>query len=188
MTKRLLLTAFEPFGGEDVNASLLALSAVPDRVGDWEIQKAVLPVVFKTAGERAIALAEERKPDAVICLGQAAGRTAVTPELVGINLQYASIPDNAGNRPTDTPAVEGGPNAYFSTLPVRQMVQAMTDAGCRAAVSCSAGTYVCNDLFYRMLHRFCGTEVRVGFIHVPAASDMDAASVAKALEAAIRIL
>ena len=188
MTRRLLLTAFEPFGGETVNASLLALSALPDRVGAWEIRKGVLPVVFGAAGERAAALAEGFRPDAVICLGQAAGRKQVTPELVAINLRYARIPDNDGNSPADLPVVPEGPAAYFATLPARKMARAMEEAGCPAAVSCSAGTYVCNDLFYTLLHRFRGTAVGVDFIHVPAAADLDPALAAKAVEAAIRVI
>ena len=186
--RRLLITAFEPFGGEAVNASLLALSALPDRLEGWEIRKAVLPVVFGEAGEKATALTEEWKPDVVLCLGQAGGRKQVTPELLAINLQYARIPDNAGNSPMDLPVIPEGPAAYFTALPVREMARAMTEAGFPAAVSYSAGAYVCNDLFYRLLHRFRDTEIRVDFIHVPAVTDLDPAQAAGAILAAIRSL
>ncbi len=185
---RLLLTAFEPFGGEAVNASRLALSALPDRVGPWELRKAVLPVIFGAAGEQAAALAELWRPEAVICLGQAAGRKQVTPELVAVNLRFARIPDNAGNSPADLPVVPEGPAAYFATLPVREMARAMEEAGVPAAVSYSAGAYVCNDLFYTLLHRFHDTDTRVDFIHVPAASDLDPALAARAVEAALRAI
>ena len=184
-SKKLLLTAFEPFGGDAVNASLEALHAMPERVGGWEITKAVLPVVFAQAGEKAAALAERLRPNAVLCLGQAAGRKQITPELVAINLQYARIPDNAGNTPLDRPVEPGGPAACFATLPARRMAEAMTRGGFPAALSYSAGAYVCNDLFYRMLRRFAGTKTLAGFIHVPAAADLDPKTAAEALCAAL---
>ena len=186
--KRLLVTAFEPFGGEAVNASLLALRALPEAVGDWRILKKVLPVVFGRAAEEAIAAAADLRPDAVLCLGQAAGRKAVTPELVAVNLQFARISDNAGNAPEDEPVIPGGRAAYFATLPARKLARAMVDAGFPAALSCSAGLYVCNDLMYRLLAHFDGTGVGMDFIHVPAAADLDPAVSAKAVEAAIRAI
>ncbi len=186
--KLLLVTAFEPFGGEAVNASLLALRALPETVGPWRLVKRILPVVFGGAGKEAIRAAEELRPDAVLCLGQAAGRKAVTPELVAVNLQYARIPDNAGNAPMDEPVVRGGREAYFAALPARKLARAMTDAGFPAALSCSAGLYVCNDLMYRMLHRLDGTGVPMDFIHVPAAADLDPALSAGAIAAAIRAI
>ena len=103
----------------------------------------------------------------IVCVGQAAGRAAITPEVVGINLRNASIPDNVGNRPNHTPVVEGAPAAYFSTLPVREMVAALQAAGLPCALSYSAGVFVCNDLLYTLLHRYDGTNTRVGFIHIP---------------------
>lgn len=183
--KLLLVTAFEPFGGEAVNASMLTLQALPETVGPWRIVKKVLPVVFGRAAEEAIAASEELRPEAVLCLGQAAGRKAVTPELIAVNLQYGRIPDNAGCAPMDVPVLPGQREAYFATLPARALAAAMTEAGFPAALSCSAGLYVCNDLMYRMLHHFDGTGVRMDFIHVPAVSDLDPAASAKAIEAAI---
>ena len=188
MVRRLLLTAFGPFGGEAVNASLLALSALPDALPGWTVKKAVLPVVFGEAGERAIALAEAWNPDVILCLGQAAGRKQVTPELIAVNLQYARIPDNAGNTPLDLPVIPGDREAYFTALPVREMARAMEEAGFPAAVSATAGLYVCNDLFYRLLSRFRGTDTRAGFLHVPAVSDLDPSVSAKAIETAIRAI
>lgn len=185
MRHTLLITAFEPFGGETENASMLAVAALPDRIGPWQLHKAVLPVEFGGAGHRAIALAEELKAEAVLCVGQAAGREAVTPELVAVNLQYARIPDNAGHSPLDVPVVPGGREAYFSTLPVRAMAEAVMAAGIPGALSCSAGLYVCNDLYYRLLHHFHGSPVRVAFIHVPAlrgTPSMEPATAERALE------
>lgn len=186
--RRLLITAFEPFGGEPDNASMRAVEALPDSVGPWKIHKAVLPVEFGTAGDRAIALAEALDAEVVICVGQAAGRGGVTPELAALNLQYARIPDNAGRSPRDVPVVPGAGEACFSTLPVRAMAEAIRAAGIPADVSYSAGLYVCNDLYYRMLHHFRGTGVRVAFIHVPAlrgTPSMAPADAARALELAI---
>ena len=166
--RTLLITCFEPFGGETENASMLAVDALPDTVGSWRLHKALLPVEFGTAGDRAIALAEELGAEVVICVGQAASRGGVTPELVALNLQHAPIPDNAGRSPQDVPVVPGAREAYFSTLPVRAMAEAIRAEGIPAALSYSAGLYVCNDLYYRLLHHFRGTGVRAAFIHVPA--------------------
>lgn len=184
----LLITSFEPFGGEAENASMLAVDALPASIGPWRLQKAVLPVEFGTAADRAIALQEVCGAKVVVCVGQAAGRAAVTPELVALNLQYASIPDNAGRSPRDVPAVPGAREAYFSTLPVRAMADAIRSNGIPAALSLSAGAYVCNDLYYRLLHHYANTGVRVAFIHVPAASgtpSMEPAVAARALALAI---
>ena len=186
MVNRLLVTAFEPFGGEAVNASALTLEALPERIGGWRLEKLLLPVVFGLAGERVIARAEALEAGAVVCLGQAAGRTQVTPELLAVNLRYARIPDNAGNRPLDEPAVPGAREAYFATLPPRPMAEAMAAAGFPAALSCSAGTYVCNDTLYQVLHRFHGAGLRADFIHVPAVRDLDPAVAALAIKAGLR--
>ncbi|MBR4905691.1 MAG: pyroglutamyl-peptidase I [Clostridia bacterium] len=184
----LLITSFEPFGGETENASMLAVNALPDTVGPWHLHKAVLPVEFGTAGDRAVALAEEIGAEVVICVGQAGGRGAVTPELVALNLQQAPIPDNAGRSPQYEPVVSGAQDAYFSTLPVIRMADAMRENGVPGVLSLSAGLYVCNDLYYHVLHHFHGTGVRAAFIHVPAASgtiSMDPETAARALTLAI---
>ena len=177
--KKLLITSFEPFGGESVNASLLAVSALPDKIGGFEIHKLTLPVVFGRAAELAIEYAESRGVDAVLATGQAAGRAAVTPELVAVNIQYARIPDNDGNCPSDAPVIAGGREAYFSTMPIRRMAEAAAVAAL-CTVSYSAGAYVCNDVYYRLLHRFHGTHVRVGFIHVPVTPEQGSPSLVTA--------
>ena len=140
--KKLLITGFEPFGGEKINPSWEAVKLLPETIGDFEIAKAEIPVVFEKAAETVLAKADKLKPDAIICVGQAGGRTGITPEMVAINLRFASIPDNDGNQPKDIPCVEGGENAYFSTLQVRKMVSAISDPGIPCSVSYSAGTYV----------------------------------------------
>jgi pyroglutamyl-peptidase len=123
--------------------------------------------VFGLAAETVMAVAEDLCPDVILCVGQAGGRSAITPEVVAINLREASIPDNGGNRPVNLPVVPNGPAAYFSTLPVRDMVAAIKEAGIPAQLSYSAGAFVCNDLLYTLLHRYADTPVLVGFIHVP---------------------
>ena len=189
--RTLMITCFEPFGGETENASMLSVDALPDTVGPWHLHKALLPVEFGKAGDRAIALAEEIGAEVVICVGQAAGRVAVTPELVALNLQHAPIPDNAGRSPLDVPVVPGAREAYFSTLPVRAMTEAIRAEGIPAALSYSAGLYVCNDLYYRLLHHFRGTGVRAAFIHVPAfrgTPSMEPSAAARALALAIGVI
>ena len=163
----LLITGFDPFDGETVNPAWEAVKRLPDTIGGWTLHKLEIPTVFADASRAVIAEAQRIKPDAVICVGQAGGRAAVTPEMVGINLRYGRIADNAGCAPQDEPVVPGAPAAYFATLPVRAMAEAVSAAGIPAAVSYSAGAFVCNDVLYSVLHHFNGTGVRSGFIHVP---------------------
>ena len=165
--KKLLITGFDPFGGEHINPSWEAVKQLPDRIGDYLVTKVKIPTVFGTAAARIIDTADELKPDVILSIGQAGGRRAVTPELVAINLQEARIPDNAGIQPVNIPVVPEGPAAYFATVPVREMVNAINSADIPATLSYSAGAFVCNDVLYRLLHRFDGTATRVGFIHVP---------------------
>lgn len=165
--KKLLITGFDPFGGESINPAWEAVKLLPDAIGDYELTKLEIPTVFGVAAQTVIDKAEELNPDVIISAGQAGGRASVTPEMVGINLRFATLPDNMGAVPCDIPIIEGGPAAYFSTLPVRAMAKAICDAGLPGAVSYSAGSFVCNDVLYSVLHRFAGTSVRAGFIHVP---------------------
>ena len=164
---KILITAFEPFQQESLNATMEALALLPDTAHGHTLLKHILPVEFGKAVTAAVRLVEELRPDAVICLGQASGRTDITPERVAINVMDARIADNAGNQPVDAPIRTDGPAAYFPTLPVKAMVQAMKEAGTPASLSNTAGTYVCNDVLYTLCHHFAGTETKVGFIHVP---------------------
>ena len=165
--KKLLITGFEAFGGETINPSWEAVARLPETIGEYSLTKLRLPVVFGEAARIAISAAEEGNFDAVLCIGQAGGRSAITPELVGINLRHATIPDNNGNQPKDEPIAEGGNAAYFSTLPVREMSEAIKAVGLPSAVSYSAGAYVCNDLLYSLLSHFDGSGTRAAFIHIP---------------------
>ena len=165
--KKLLITGFEPFGGESINPSWEIVKALPDVVGDYELTKLCIPVVFGSAAELVLERAGEIKPDVILSIGQAGGRSAITPELVAINRRHASIPDNMGNKPTDEPIIPGGETAYFSTLPVRRMTEAISASGVSAQLSYTMGSYVCNDLTYILLSHFQDSETQVGFIHVP---------------------
>lgn len=164
---KILVSCFEPFAGDAVNPAQEAVSRLPESINGAEIVKVTLPVVFGDAGDRLAEAIDREKPDAVLCVGQAGGATAIRVERVAVNLDDARIPDNAGARPEDAPVVPGGPNAYFATLPVKRLAQAVRDAGADAEISNSAGTFVCNHVFYRALHKTDGTPVRAGFIHVP---------------------
>lgn len=165
--KRILVTGFDPFGGETINPAREAVMRLPDVICNCEIAKLEVPTVFGLAAETVLGVAQALCPDAIICVGQAGGRSAVTPEVVGINLREASLPDNAGHRPMNTPVVRGAPTAYFATLPVRDMVAAAKAKGIPCQLSYSAGTFVCNDLLYTLLHAYRDTDVKVGFVHIP---------------------
>lgn len=183
--KKLFVTYFEPFGGGDRNSSLEAVKLLPDRIGGAEIIKTELPVVFGKAAAIAADIAAEYNVDGVISVGQAAGRKSVTPELVAINYMDAKIPDNDGNQPQGERIDGDGAAAYFSTFDAGIMAAAINAAGIGAAVSYSAGAYVCNDVFYRLSRRFDGTGVRIGFIHVPDIDTLAPENASKALVAAI---
>ena len=165
---KLLLTAFEPFGGESMNPALEAMRRLPDRVGEIEIVKVTVPVTFTGCFAPVAEAIRTYAPDAVLCLGQAGGRSAMTPERVAVNLDDARMPDNAGDMPVDRPVAPEGPAAYFATLPVKAMAEAIRAAGVEAAVSYTAGTFVCNHLLYSLLHLLARERpgVRAGFMHV----------------------
>lgn len=165
--KKLLITGFDPFGGEAINPAWDAVKKLPDTVGEYQLVKLEIPTVYGEASRRVLFAAQACGADVILCIGQAGGRKTITPEMVGINLRHARIADNAGNQPEDTPVAENAPAAYFATVPVRKMAQAAQDAGIPASVSYSAGTFVCNDTLYAVLHRLAGTPVKAGFIHVP---------------------
>lgn len=191
--KKLLITGFAPFGGGDINPSWQAVQALPKQVGDFELYKMELPTVFGAAAALVLAKAEEIGADMVLSVGQAGGRDAVTPERIAVNIRDARIPDNVGNQPRGEFVAADGPAAYFATVPVEKMAQAIRDREIRATVSNSAGAYVCNDVMYSVLHHFAGTSVKAGFIHVPqlpqqGTPSMELEQITQALEAAIKAL
>ncbi len=190
---KILITGFEPFGGDAVNPSWEAVQALPEQIGSHQVCKLRLPVVFGQAAEMAIAEAKRLQADAVLAIGLAGGRRAVTPEVVAINLRDAGIPDNAGQQPHDEPIAPGAPAAYFSTLPVRAMKDAIRTADIPAMLSYSAGVYVCNDLMYSLLQHFADTQVKCAFMHVPYLPDMGTSSlplekITAAIKAAVEVL
>lgn len=167
--KKLLLTAFEPFGGEKINPSAQAVERLPRRIGELEIATLILPVVFGKSAEKLRAAMDEIRPDAVFSIGQAGGRAELTPERLAVNLMDAPIPDNEKNQPHDVPVCADGPAAYFSTLPVSAMADAIRGEGLPARLSNTAGLYVCNAVMYAALHHAARTLPRClcGFMHVP---------------------
>lgn len=162
---RALVTAFEPFGGETLNAAAEALKLLPETLPGLGVTKAILPTSFARSGpalEEALAAADF---DIVLCLGEAGGRSAVSLERVAINLDDARIPDNDGRKPEDQPIVPGGPDAYFSRLPLKTLRETLAAAGIPCQISNTAGTFVCNHVMYLLLGR---EEIRFGgFVHVP---------------------
>ena len=166
----ILLTGFEPFDGETVNPSwqaVLRAQALWD--GPEDLHIAEIPVDFDTC-DRALAEALGRfRPDLVIAVGQAGGRSGISVERVAINVDDARIPDNAGFQPVDAAIVPGGPAAYFSTLPIKACVAALAEVGIPASVSQTAGTYTCNHLFYQLMHTLENElpDARGGFVHIP---------------------
>lgn len=166
--RTILLTGFEPFGGETVNPSWRIASALDgETLGDARVHAQCLPTVFRASLRGLRAALRRHQPVLVVALGQAGGRAELSIERVAINVDDARIPDNAGARPIDAPVVRGGPAAYFSTLPVKAIVAALRARGVPAAVSQTAGTFVCNHVFYGLQHALAGTRVRSGFVHVP---------------------
>lgn len=165
--KKLLITGFDPFGGEAVNPSWEAVVRLDDSIGNYLLTRLQLPTLFSKAAAVLLETAATLKPDVILCIGQAGGRKGITPEVIGINLREARIPDNGGNQPLNQPVLFDGPAAYFATVPVRDMVAAMQMDGIPCGLSYSAGTFVCNDVLYSVLHHYDGTATRAGFIHVP---------------------
>ncbi|WP_288462585.1 pyroglutamyl-peptidase I [uncultured Pseudomonas sp.] len=164
----LLLTGFAPFGGETLNPSWEAVRRLDgERLGDLPVVAAQLPTEFGAALRVLDELLERHRPTLVVAVGQAGGRAELSLERIAINVDDARIPDNAGRQPIDEPVVAGGPAAYFSTLPIKAMTRVLRDAGIPAAVSQTAGTFVCNHVFYGLQHRLQGSGVRGGFIHIP---------------------
>lgn len=166
---KILVTGFEPFGGELTNPSWEVAGTLPETIAGHAVVCERIPVSFGRGPAAVLAAIQREDPSVVLCLGQAGGRAKVTPEFVGINYADARIPDNDGGQPRGARLLEDAPDAYFSTLPVHAMVQAMVDAGVPAAVSYTAGAYVCNAVLFSVLHALAKSRstARAGFVHVP---------------------
>ncbi|AYU55430.1 pyroglutamyl-peptidase I [Staphylococcus debuckii] len=166
---KILVTAFDPFGGEATNPALEAVKLLPEKIAHHEITKLEIPTVFHKSSDKIAEILKENTYDAVLAIGQAGGRYHLTPERVGINIDDARIPDNENNQPIDIPIQSDGAPAYFSNLPVKKMTQSIKDAGVPASLSNTAGTFVCNHILYQLgyLQATQYPEMLFGFIHVP---------------------
>ena len=168
MTKTVLLTGFEPFNKETINPAWEAVRALAGWAGEgFAVEVRQLPCVFGDAQEVLKEAIGSLRPDVVIAVGQAGGRVDMSVERVAINVDDAPIPDNAQKQLVDQPIVADGPAAYFSTLPIKAIVRALRDAGLPASVSQTAGTFVCNHVFYGLMHHTSGSGIKAGFIHIP---------------------
>lgn len=192
---RIIFSAFEPFGGEKVNSAAKALELIDDVCGH-EIRKIIIPTCFGSDYIPLFSAIDSFSPDAVICLGQAGGRKGISIERVAINVMDASIPDNDGYKPSGEPVVPGGDAAYFSTLPIYAMKEAIAVAGIDAYISNTAGTFVCNHIMYCLLHKY-GKILKAGFVHIPFTREqaersgapwMTSEDAAHALKAAVSVL
>ena len=196
----VLMTGFDPFGGARINPAWEAVKKVRAPEGVTLVKKEI-PTVFRTSGTELLKAMEEHDPDLVLLIGQAAGRNRISVERVAINLDDARIADNEGDRPEERIIEEDGKNAYFARLPVKKLADAISEAGVPAAVSLSAGSFVCNHLFYVLLHALdsSGSAARGGFIHVPAVPEqlpdmpagtpfMPLSDIVKGLDTALEVL
>lgn len=195
---KVLVTGFEPFGGEKVNPAFLAVKMLPDILHGATIIKREIPTAFYDSREVLQNYMRDEQPDLVFCIGQAGGRAGITVEKVAINLAEAGIPDNRGNQPEDEEIVESGPTAYFTNLPIKAIVNKIEQKGIAASVSYTAGTYVCNYIFYSLMDEIKNfyPNTRGGFIHVPYATEqgvgkssstptMEVETISKAIKEAI---
>ncbi len=172
---RVLVTGFEPFGGASLNPSqLLVEELAKQKLPGVDLITAILPVEFDRAAEILLAKIQEFSPNMVISFGQAEGRSSITPEKIAINLDDARIADNSGDARKQKEIVTGGADGYFSTLPVEKIVSALNEAGVPANLSLSAGSFVCNHIFYRMQHALLGQGIKSGFIHLPLVPEQSA--------------
>lgn len=197
--RHILVTGFEPFGGESINPSWEVVKQLEGMIiDDCRVVTRQLPCVFGESLTVLNAAIDELNPAVVIAVGQAGGRVDITVERVGINVDDARIPDNRGQQPIDVAIVPGGPAAWFSSLPIKAMVAAMREKGIPASVSQTAGTFVCNHVMYGLLHKIGeNAEMKGGFIHIPylpeqaaahaGAPSMAAQTVKDALEIAITV-
>ncbi|MBZ4222638.1 pyroglutamyl-peptidase I [Bacillus wiedmannii] len=168
--KIVLLTGFDPFGGESINPAWEVAKSLHERtIGEYKIISKQVPTVFQKSISVLKEYIEELNPEMIICIGQAGGRPDITIERVAINVDDARIADNEGNQPVDVPVVEEGPAAYWSTLPMKAIVKKLQEEGIPASVSQSAGTFVCNHLFYGLMHELEKRDKKIkgGFIHIP---------------------
>ena len=172
--KKILITGFEPFGGARINPALEAIKKLTNtKLNGGEIVTCEVPVTRFTSLQAIIGAIETHQPDVVVTVGQASGRAAITPERVAINVDDFRIPDNGGNQPIDEPIITEGPNAYFTTLPIKAITHALQQKGIPCQVSNTAGTFVCNHVFYGIQHYLKDSHIKHGFVHIPLLPEQD---------------
>jgi pyroglutamyl-peptidase len=195
---KILLTGFDPFGGDKVNPAYEAVKLLPKNIAGADIITIEIPTVYQKSGEAVEKGIRQYQPDVVICIGQAGGRSGITVEMVAVNIADFRIADNEGNQPLNQSILEDGENAYFATVPVKAMVENIKKHGIPARISYTAGTFVCNDVMYELLYMISKKypKIKGGFIHVPFAPEqvlerpdgtasMPVETAAKALEYAV---
>lgn len=185
---KILFTGFMPFDGRDSNPSYDCLRAIPAQVQGAEIVTLELPVTFREAPRVLLEALEREQPDAVICLGLAAGRKKITPEKVAINFAHARIPDNSGFQPVDLALDPAGPAAWFTSLPALALIDALKKAGIPASLSLTAGAYVCNSVMYHLMTWATPRGIPAGFVHVPLEEDLPLAETTRAMVLMAQIL
>ena len=166
---KILVTGFDPFGGEPINPAIETVKRLPDTIGRAEIIKLEIPTVCHKSLHVIDEAIAKYDPDVVLSIGQAGGRPDITVERVGINVDDCRIPDNEGNQIIDEPIYPEGPDAYFVTVPIKAMVQRIQERNIPASVSNTAGTFVCNHVIYGVCHMIAQRypKKRSGFIHIP---------------------
>ncbi|MDM5194226.1 pyroglutamyl-peptidase I [Bacillus hominis] len=198
--KTVLLTGFDPFGGESINPAWEVAKSLHEKtIGEYKIISKQVPTVFHKSISVLKEYIEELKPEMIICIGQAGGRPDITIERIAINVDDARIADNEGNQPVDVPVVEEGPAAYWSTLPMKAIVKTLREEGIPASISQTAGTFVCNHLFYGLMHELekHDKKIKGGFVHIPflpeqasnypGQSSMSLSTISKGIELAIEV-
>ena len=170
--RKLLVTGFDPFAHYQVNPSWMVVQVLPDVIGDFELHKLMLPNIYDLEDRMLLERAQELQPDVILLTGMDSGSNRLHIDTVAVNVRDALVEDNLGRKPWNEPVVKNGPAAYFSTLPVHEMVRQLQQEGCHVHIGYATGGYVCNDVFYTACHHFAGSNTLVGFVHIPLLPEM----------------
>ena len=170
--RKLLVTGFDPFAHYQVNPSWKVVQVLPDVIGDFELHKLMLPNIYDLEDRMLLERAQELQPDVILLTGMDSGSNRLHIDTVAVNVRDALVEDNLGRKPWNEPVVKNGPAAYFSTLPVHEMVRQLQQEGCHVHIGYATGGYVCNDVFYTACHHFAGSNTLVGFVHIPLLPEM----------------
>ena len=170
--RKLLVTGFDPFAHYQVNPYWKVVQVLPDVIGDFELHKLMLPNIYDLEDRMLLERAQELQPDVILLTGMDSGSNRLHIDTVAVNVRDALVEDNLGRKPWNEPVVKNGPAAYFSTLPVHEMVRQLQQEGCHVHIGYATGGYVCNDVFYTACHHFAGSNTLVGFVHIPLLPEM----------------